>query len=298
MIKDITNNNFSQIRKVLIYVLVLNWAVAFIKIFYGWAIKSASMGADGFHSLSDGASNIIGLIGIWVASRPVDKGHPYGHKKYETFFAVAISLFLFLFAFQIIENAWERLHRLVAPTVTVLSFVVMIITTIINLLVMHYEKSRGNQLKSDFLVADSLHTQSDIYVSLSVIVALISVKIGFPLVDVIAAFIIGILIAYAAYDILKNSSQVLCDTAVISPSDLKKMVMEIEGVKTCHRIRTRGRQDDIHVDLHVLVDAQMSADKTHDLSHKIEEVIKKKVCGVSDVIIHIEPATEKERRRI
>ncbi len=133
---------------------------------------------------------------------------------------------------------------------------------------------------------------------MSVIIALISVKIGFPIVDVIAALIIAILIGYVAYDILKRTSQVLCDTAVIVPKDLEKLVMDIEGVKACHRIRTRGRLDDINVDLHVLVDSKMSAEASHKLSHHIEEVIKEKISGVSDVIIHIEPATSKERRNI
>lgn len=292
------DDKFKQVRKILLYILVLNWAVSFIKIFYGWTIKSASMSADGFHSLSDGASNIIGLIGIWVASQPVDKKHPYGHKKYETFFSVAIGIILFLIAYQLIEAAWKRFLNPVVPTVTLISFAVMIVTMAVNIVVMRYEKTKGKILQSDFLVADSAHTQSDIFVSISVIIALISVKLGFPLVDVIASVVIALLIAYAAYDILRHSSQVLCDTAVIAPDKLEKLVMGIEGVKSCHNIRTRGRSDDINVDFHVLVDSQMSAAKSHELSHQIEEKIKQNICGVSDVIIHIEPATAKERRRI
>ena len=197
------NNNFRQVRNILIYVLILNWLVSFIKIFYGWIIKSASMTADGFHSLSDGASNIVGLIGIWVASQPIDKKHPYGHKKYETFFAMAIGIILFLIAFQIVGTAWRRFHQPIIPTVTVLSFIIMSVTMIINLLVMRYEKARGKVLKSDVLIADAAHTQSDILVSASVIIALISVKIGFPIIDVVAAVVIALLIGHAAYDILK-----------------------------------------------------------------------------------------------
>lgn len=292
------DNKFKQIRNILVYILFLNWSVSIIKIFYGWAIKSASMAADGFHSLSDGASNLIGLIGIWVASQPVDKGHPYGHKKYETFFSVAIGIILFLIAYQLIEAAWARFRHPIIPSVTALSFIIMLATIVTNILVMRYERAKAKSLQSDFLAADSAHTQSDIFVSFSVIIALISVKLGLPIIDVIAAVIIALLIAYSGYDILKHTSQVLCDTAVIVPGDLEKLVMGIEGVKACHHIRTRGRPDDVNVDLHVLVDAQMSAQKSHDLSHQIEQMIKGKICGVSDVIIHIEPATAKERRRI
>src|SRR3974390_306565 len=80
-----------QIRWVLIYVLILNWGVAAAKLFYGWLTRSASITADGFHSFSDGSSNIIGLIGIWIASRPIDESHPYGHKKFETLTSIGIS---------------------------------------------------------------------------------------------------------------------------------------------------------------------------------------------------------------
>ena len=75
---------FRDIKRILLVILILNWGVALAKIFYGYAANFTSMIADGFHSLADGASNVIGLIGITLARRPPDKSHPYGHKKYET----------------------------------------------------------------------------------------------------------------------------------------------------------------------------------------------------------------------
>ncbi len=95
------NHRFSEIRKVLWVVLLLNWAVASAKLFYGWTTNSASITADGYHSFSDGASNIVGLFGIWLASKPRDEDHPYGHSKYESLTTVGISMLLFLACFRI-----------------------------------------------------------------------------------------------------------------------------------------------------------------------------------------------------
>src|SRR3989304_9676068 len=99
---------YLKIRRVLIYILFLNWGVAAAKLFYGWVTRSASMTADGFHSFSDGSSNIIGLIGIWIASRPTDENHPYGHKKFETLTSVGISVLLFLVCFNVVREGIFR----------------------------------------------------------------------------------------------------------------------------------------------------------------------------------------------
>jgi len=282
--------HYRTIRRILIGVLVLNWAVSLAKIIYGLFSHCMSMTADGFHSLSDGASNIIGLIGISIASKPRDKEHPYGHKKYETFFSLGIVAMLALFSFNLIEESIKRLFHPLTPQIDMRSFVVMIVTLIINLLVMNYEYRKGVALKSDILISDSMHTKADIFTSISVIIALMVIKLGYPAFDPIATIIIALFIAYAGFGIVKQSSKVLCDTAVIV--DVKKIVdivLKIPGVKTCHKIRTRGRPDDIYIDLHVLVNADMHMQEAHKISYTIEEAIKKNIPEVSDVVVHMEP---------
>src|SRR3989338_11583059 len=100
--------DYKHVRWVLIVVLALNWAVAAAKMLVGFLTRVESMAADGFHSLSDGTSNIIGLIGIALAARPVDRDHPYGHKKYETFFSLGIAAFLILVAFNLIRESFSQ----------------------------------------------------------------------------------------------------------------------------------------------------------------------------------------------
>jgi len=283
--------HYNQIKRILWWILILNWAVAGAKIIYGLLTHCVSMTADGFHSLADGASNIIGLIGINLACRPSDADHPYGHKKYETFFSLCIAGMLGIVCFNLIEEGIRRFRNPVTPQIDAMSFIVMVVTLTINVLVMKYEYKKGKSLQSDILVSDSMHTRADILTSLSVIVTLVMIKLGYPILDPIVTIIIALFIAHAAFEILQQSSKVLCDTAVII--DVKRIVdivLCVEGVKTCHKIRTRGRPDDIYVDLHVQVNPGMHIDKAHKISYMIEETLKKNIPEITDVVVHMEPA--------
>ncbi len=283
-------NRYNSIKRILIVILFLNWAVALAKIAYGIFTRCASISADGFHSFSDGTSNIIGLIGITFASQPKDKDHPYGHKKYETFFSLGIAALLFIIAVELVEKSFERLHTPVIPEVNLQSFLVMMLTLTVNLFVMKFECAAGKRLKSDILVADSIHTRADIFITLSVILALVAIKLGYPVLDPVITIMIALCIAYTGVTIARTGSKVLCDKAVIIDDKMIcDIVLAIEGVKACHKIRTRGREDDIHIDLHVQVSPSMRMDKAHKISYSIEEALKKGIPGVTDVIVHMEP---------
>src|SRR3989338_195231 len=277
------HKHYSRIRWILIIVLILNWAVAAAKMIFGFLSRCESMTADGLHSLSDGASNVIGLIGIALSSRPIDKDHPYGHKKYETFFSLGIAALLFFISFNLIKESISHLANPIIPEVYYRSFVIMIGTMIVNFGVMKYEYRRGVALNSDILIADSMHTKSDILTSLTVIIALVSIKLGYPILDPIATFIIALFIAYAAVGIVKEASKILCDSvAITNPKKISDIVLKIEGVKACHKIRTRGRPDDICVDLHVQVESTMHIDQAHKICYAIEEAVKHGIPEVSD----------------
>jgi len=278
-----------QVKKTLVFVLALNWLVAIAKLVVGYLISSTSLIADGYHSFADGASNIVGLIGMKIACQPKDKDHPYGHKKYETFASVLIAFLLFVLCFHIVHDSFERLHTRHVPQVNLFSFVVLFATLGINICVMLYEYRKGKAIGSDVLVSDSMHTRADIMTSLSVIAAFIGIRLGFPILDSIAALVIVIFIGLAAINIIKESSSTLCDTAVLDAGQIEARVLEVEGVKKCHYIRTRGRHDDIYVDLHVLMDDKTPLFRAHDASSRIEKKVKESFRGVTDVIVHIEP---------
>ena len=235
-------------------------------------------------------SNIIGLIGIAIAFQPRDKDHPYGHKKYETLFSLGIGALLFIVCFNLIKEGLARFTHPVVPYIDATSFWIMVITLCANLFVVNYEYRHGKVLKSDILISDSMHTKADIFITLSVIVTLVIIKAGYPIFDAVVTIFIALFITHSGYIIIRDSSRVLCDTVVIV--DVKKIraiVLSVPGVQDCHKIRSRGRPDDIYIDLHALVNPQMSMENAHKINHDIEMAIKKSIPGVSEVIVHMEP---------
>ncbi len=281
-------NTFSQIRKVLWQVLLLNLIVSAVKLIVGFMTGSISMAADGFHSLFDTSSNAIGLIGITLAARPADRDHPYGHRKYETFAAMSIAGLLILAAWGILENSIEKLRTDSHPEVTWLSFAVMIATISINLFVASYERRRGKALGSEVLLADSMHTTSDILVSLSVIASLIAARLGFPLLDILVAFGITGVIAWSSYRIIKRSSIALLDTAAIDPVAIEQLVLNVPGVCSCHEIRTRGPTHEPYIDLHIQVPPDLTIERAHEIAHQVKAQLKAQL-KAKDVVVHVEP---------
>ncbi|NWF52632.1 MAG: cation transporter [Nitrospirae bacterium] len=284
-IKDIS----IKVRKVLLYTLFLNFLVASAKIFYGYITNSVAIISDGFHSFFDGISNIIGLIGTWIASHPPDKEHPYGHKKYETFFTVIISFMIFLTCFQILKKIYFFFTEGFKPAVTSVSFTLMFVTIGINIFVMLYESKKGKDYGSSFLIADAMHTKSDILSSLTVIISLFLTRKGYTFADPLVGIIITFLIARIGYRILKDASDILVDTVCIDTSAIKYVVNHVKGVKSCHDIRTRGSMNSVYLDLHVIVDSNLSTQKAHEIADNIEKEIKQEFPAIVDIIVHIEP---------
>ena len=282
-------SRLKKVRKVLLYTLLLNIIVAFAKVIYGFSIDSISMLSDGFHSFFDGASNVIGLVGIWIASHPPDENHPYGHRKFETLATIAIAVLIFAAGVEILRETFNRIQSPGHINVTWMSFLIMAVTLTVNFSVMSYETGKGRELKSDFLIADALHTRSDIYISLSVIVSLIAAKAGYPIVDVIAALIIVLFIVKMGLTILKSATSVLTDEACIDPDMIKEIAKSVTGVMDCHGIRTRGNESFVNIDLHVQVDPELKIAEAHDVTHTVENKIKNRFPEVIDIVIHTEP---------
>ncbi|MBE6067416.1 MAG: cation transporter [Clostridium lundense] len=290
-------SNIKRVRNVLLIILLANVFVALIKIIIGSVAKSTGLTADGFHSLSDGASNIVGLIGIWFASKPVDEDHPYGHKKFETLAGLFIGGMLTIVGVKIFIKAFEKFNNPVAPNVSLESIIALCITLLINVLVSKIEYKEGKKLRSQILISDSLHTKSDIYVSMGVIITLIGIKIGVPpIIDPIASLLVGGFIFHAAYEIFSDTSGVLVDKAVIDAEKIKNIALEFEEVKDAHNVRSRGTEDEMYIDFHIMVDAYMSVEDSHTLAINIENRVKEELGENSQVILHLEPYYEGRQR--
>lgn len=284
------NNKTKKVRNVLIIIMFANIFVAILKIIIGNMIKSSSMVADGFHSLSDGSSNVVGLIGIWIASKPVDDDHPYGHRKFETLAGLFIGGMLLVVGVNISISAFQRFVNPVVPNISVESLVTLIITLGINIVVSKVEYKEGKKLSSQILISDSMHTRSDIYVSIGVLITLVCIKIGLPpAIDSVASLIVAMFIFHAAYEIFKETSGVLVDKVAVSTEEISKLILEFSEVKDVHHIRSRGREDELYIDLHVMTEPSMSVEESHVLQHSIQKKLRDELCENAEVFVHIEP---------
>ena len=182
---------YAAVSGVLLRVLVLNVLVAAAKLIFGYATGAVSIISDGFHSLTDSASNVVALVGIRAARQPPDANHPYGHRKFETLASAGIFFFLLLVLVEVLRTAIGRLQSGGAPEITTASFVIMGGTLVVNLGVVAYESAAARRFRSELLLADSYHTRSDVLTSLSVIAALIGVKLGYPVLDALAALVVA-----------------------------------------------------------------------------------------------------------
>ncbi|MEW8994691.1 cation diffusion facilitator family transporter [Clostridium sp.] len=286
-------DNYKKIRKVLWIILFANLLVALLKIVIGSLIKSSSITADGFHSLSDGSSNIVGLIGIGLASKPIDKDHPYGHKKFEVLSGLFIAAMLVFMGGKIIINGIVGFTAPKALSITPESLITILITLFINILVSKYEYSIGKKLNSYILISDSLHTKSDIFVSLGVLTTLIGIKFGLPpIVDSIASLVVAGFILHAAYEIFISTSGILVDKAILDDEFIKNAISDFSEIKDIHNIRSRGSENNIYIDMHIMIDPKYSVEDSHVLLHKIENKIREKTNNTTEVIIHVEPYYE------
>jgi cation diffusion facilitator family transporter len=285
-----TPDRYTAVSRVLVRVLVLNLVVAVAKIAFGYASGAISILSDGFHSLTDSASNVVGLVGVRAARQPPDDDHPYGHRKYETVAAAAVTLFLVIVVVDVLRNAFHHLTGRATPVeISTASFVVMLATVAVNIAVIVYEGRAAERLASEVLLADATQTRGDVWTSLTVVAALIGARLGVPVLDPLAALVVAGFIGYSGYQIAQATTGILSDRIVIADTDIERVVRSVPGVLGCHQIRTRGSVDHVFLDLHVWLPADMRLTDAHDLSHLVKDRLMTRYPQIADAIIHIEP---------
>ena len=294
---SVIENRSAAVVRVLWQVLALNLIVAVAKIAFGYASGAISVLSDGFHSLTDAASNLVGLIGARAAARPPDPEHPYGHRKFETVAAAAVTIFLVVVFLEVLRNAFSHLvsGSGAAPAIASTGLVIMAATVGINLMVVTYESRAARRLGSELLLADATQTRGDVWTSFTVIGALAGAHLGVPILDPLGALIVSGFIAYAGFQIARATTRILSDRVVISESDIEREVMSVPGVVGCHQIRTRGSVDHVFLDLHVWLPPDMALTDAHHLSHVVKDHIMSRYPQIVDAIIHIEPPPREDR---
>ncbi len=290
-------DTFQGIRRVLWITMGLNLIPTFAKLTVGWITDSLSIVADGFDSVFDAASNVVGLVGIWVAAKPADEQYPYGRRKAETMTALIICFLLFITAYELVKTAIDHLLNpaIIGAEVNAWSFIALGVSIAIHVYVVYYELNAGRKLHSDVLVADALHTRADIFLSVGVAGGLVFVYFGVPVADPILTIIVAVLIGNIGVGIIKESVPTLMDKEVMPVDKVEQIVMSVPGIRSVHHVRSRGHEQAVFADLHIRVDPGMSTERGHAIAHEVGHRLRQFDPDLKDVTIHVEPDGSKTK---
>jgi cation diffusion facilitator family transporter len=282
-----------EIRRVLFVTLLLNLLVAVAKLVYGTLTHTQSLRADGFHSLTDGTNNLLGLVSVWWSLRPPDKEHPYGHQRMEVIAGSVVGASLILVAWEVASGAIARWGGDAAPPQPdVGSVAVMLVTLLINVGVARYEARKARQLGSAFLESDASHTASDVLVTLGVLLTLAGVWLGLHWLDSVAAVVIAAFILATGVRVLLRNVDYLMDAAQVDEERVRAIARAVPGVASAHKVRTRGAPGAIHVDLHIQIARHLDVVQAHEVTHWVIDAVKREIDGARDVVVHTEPAAD------
>lgn len=282
-----------QVRKITWMGLAINLALFVVKFVLGFLGSSQAVIADAFHSLSDVTTDIAILVGVKFWSAPPDECHPYGHKRIETIVTVVIGIALSIIALGIGYNALVLIKKANAKPPGKIAAFGAILSILTKEVVYHWTLGVGTRIKSPALIANAWHHRSDAISSIPVLIA-VTVAIFFPnlaFVDLVGALIVSLFILKVSWDIVHPAAFELTDrgASLHDRDQIKSIVMEVDGVKDAHAMRTRKFGTGIYVDLHVLVDGKMTVKEGHAVSHEVKSQLLSKGPDIIDVVVHIEP---------
>lgn len=281
------------IKQVTIVGMIVNIALSVIKLLIGFIGNSQALIADGIHSFSDLTTDFSIIFGVKFWLRPADKDHPYGHQKIELLVTIFIAFVLMIIGLSILFKAIFSLHSDTKETPQLIAFVVAVISIISKELLYRYTVKKSEILKSSALKANAWHHRSDAISSLPVAVAIIisSIFPNLAFVDYIGAILVSIFIIYPAFKMIKDSVSNLLDESVDKETfeEISKIASNVPNVIDAHDIRTRKIGEVIFVDMHILVDKNITVKEGHDIAKAVKKTLLKQNSNILDVLIHIEP---------
>ena len=261
-----------------------------IKLFAWNRTGSVSIFASFIDSGMDALASIINLIAIKYALEPADDEHRYGHGKVEALAGLAQASFIAGSAFILLLNAIDRIFKPTEMTQIDTGIYVMAISLVFTIALVLYQKSVVKKTGSLAVKADSLHYLSDVLGNLAAIGALFLTARGIPYVDIIVGLLIGFFILKSAWDIVKDSLDVLMDREL--PDEVKKEIADIinkhSKVHGFHDMKTRQTGLKYFIQFHVEVNDDLSLMEAHEVSEEIEDSLKKAFPN-SESIVHIDP---------
>ena len=286
------------IYKVTIVGSVVNFLLLVFKFFAGITGHSAAMLADAVHSLSDFITDIVVIVFVRIAGKPEDKGHDYGHGKYETLATAIIGVLLFCVGFGIFWNGASSIYtflqggQLESPGVVAL--VAALVSIVSKEILYQYTVIQGKKLNSQAVVANAWHHRSDALSSIGTAIGIggaILLGDHWRVLDPIAAVVVSFFIMKVSVQLLIPCVDELLEKSL--PDDVEKeieqTVLSFPGVSQPHHLRTRRIGSYYAIEIHVRMDGKITLEEAHGTATAIENKLKEMFGKGTHVGIHVEP---------
>lgn len=278
-------------RKNTLVAMAINVGLFFFKMVAGVLGHSQAMVTDAFETLADIVATFVVLFGLRIAARPKDTGHPYGHGKFETMAAAVCTVFLLAFGFGFMyRGVFSALtHYRTIPTF--LPLLAAVFSIVFKEGLYRYTIRVGRRINSPALIANAWHHRSDALSSIPTFLGIMGARLGFPFMDPLAAAVTSIFILRIGLDISRGVFAELVESSVDEATlkQIQKVVSSVRDVRRVHDLAARRLGPDILVEMHILVDGNLSVQRGHQIADEVEHHLKQQVSGVSRVTTHIDP---------
>lgn len=282
-------------REVTVVGALVNTLLAVAKVFFGLIGQSQSLVADGIHSLSDLLSDAMVLFAAYHAQEAPDERHPYGHGRYETMGTMGLGILLILVAIGIVWDAQERLfspETLLHPDTFTLA--VALFSILANEGLFQYTHRAAKRVNSNLLRANAWHHRSDAVSSIVVLIGIGGTLAGLPYLDAIAAVIVGLMVARIGWDLFRSAMHELVDAGLEQEQveHIRRIILNVGGVRDMHMLRTRRLGGDASADVHVQVEPWLSVSEGHAIADMVQRRLMKEIDELVDVTVHIDPEND------
>ncbi|MTI67671.1 MAG: cation transporter [Firmicutes bacterium] len=283
-------------QRVLWITIILNLILAVGKVTIGLISNSNAILADGVHSFSDVGSSLGLIVGLFIARKPEDIKHQYGHEKAESIASFLLSLLLIAVGLNIGYSSLKLIFTNQATIPGVSAIWAAVISILIKELQFRISKKTGEKINSSALIADAWHHRSDSLSSLAALIGIIGARLGYGFLDPLAGIIVSGIVIKVGFEIFFQGYNELMDIS-LSEDELKDIVdkiMKHKGVKIVNDIKARKHGSKAFVDIEIAVDPNITVLKGHEIAEDVEEIVHKKIGYVKDVLVHVNPCINKD----
>lgn len=264
----------------------------------GFFAHSQALMADGLHSLSDLLSDVLVLFANRHGNRHADANHPYGHARVETAATLILGAFLAVLGVVLLVAAAMRLqHPEALQAVSPLALTIAVFALAAKEGMFRYMLAVAKRVRSQMLVANAWHARSDAASSLVVIVGVAGNLLGYTFLDLVAAAVVGVMIAHMGGKLALEAMSELIDTGLDAEEveAIRQTLLNIHGVRGLHELRTRKMADNALVDAHIMVDPKISVSEGHYIAESARHAVLKNH-HVLDVMVHVDPEDDKQAK--